>query len=87
MRKRRIQRPSSNLEDRIKEEFHNSEDLQFKKLKLDGLVLSLIYLEDIADRTMIQKTIISPLLSISSDHTTIRPNDIPDLIPMAAVNT
>ncbi|MGA9288122.1 MAG: spore germination protein [Anaerobacillus sp.] len=87
MRKRRIQRPPSILEDRIKEKFHNSEDLQFKKIKLDGLVLSLIYLEDIADRTLIQKAIISPLLSISSDHTTIRPNDIPDLIPMAAVNT
>ena len=85
MRKRQIKKPSSILEDRIREEFHNSEDLKFKKIKLDGVVLSLVYLEDITDRTLIQKAIISPFLSISSDHTTIRPNDIPDLIPLALV--
>ena len=86
MKRRRFVRSSSLLEEQIKLEFHNSEDLKHKTIQLDGLTLTLLYLDDISDRMVIQKTILSPLLAISSEDTKISPTDIPDLIPMAAVN-
>ncbi|MFP3339395.1 hypothetical protein R0J91_15570, partial [Micrococcus sp. SIMBA_131] len=86
MKRRRFVRSSSLLEEQIKLEFHNSEDLKQKTIQLDGLTLTLLYLDDISDRMVIQKTILSPLLTVSSEDTKISPTDIPDLIPMAAVN-
>ncbi|QHA91302.1 spore germination protein [Bacillus sp. N1-1] len=86
MKRRRFVRSSTLLEEQIKQEFHNSEDLKQKTIQLDGLTLTLLYLDDISDRMVIQKTILSPLLTISSEDTKISPTDIPDLIPMAAVN-
>ncbi|WP_273853421.1 spore germination protein [Guptibacillus spartinae] len=86
MNRRRFVRTSSLLEEQIKLEFHNSEDLKHKTIKLDGLTLTLLYLDDISDRMVIQKTILSPLLTIANEDTVISPSDIPDLIPLAAVN-
>ena len=86
MKRRRFARSSSLLEDQIRQEFHNTEDLKLKTVKLDGLTLTLVYLDDISDRMVIQKTIISPLLTVSDDQTRISAADLPDLIPMAAIN-
>lgn len=87
MKRKRLVKTAVKLEEEIKEHFHHNEDLKVKTIELNGFTLTLLYLDDISDRMVIQKTILSPLLTLSSEETTINAEDIPDFIPMAAVNS
>ncbi|MBN8210555.1 spore germination protein [Bacillus sp. NTK071] len=78
-------KPQSTLEDQIKEVFHESNDLQFKKLKVAPLTITLAFLKDISDPMTIQKAIISPLLSAAEEGGPIQLEGIPDLLPIASI--
>ncbi|WP_053216079.1 spore germination protein [Guptibacillus hwajinpoensis] len=76
---------SSTLENQIKLEFHNTSDLQFKKFKVASLDITLAFLKDISDPIIIQKTIISPLLTVSDGDNSIQIEGLPDLLPIASI--
>ncbi|TKD72140.1 spore germination protein [Pseudalkalibacillus hwajinpoensis] len=77
--------PQSAVEDQIKLAFHDSIDLQFKKLKVASLDITLVFLKDISDPMTIQKAIISPLLSASEGGGPVQIDGIPELLPIASI--
>ncbi|WP_347551173.1 spore germination protein [Pseudalkalibacillus hwajinpoensis] len=85
--RRRKKEETFNIKDKIKADFHNSNDLQHKSLQLGSYNVSLLFLENITDKTVIQKAIITPLLSFKEQTEALSKSTIPELLPLETIHS
>ncbi|MDP4552839.1 spore germination protein [Alkalihalobacillus macyae] len=84
--RRSTNKPPSTLADQIRLEFHNNNDLQYKRLNVSSLDITLVFMKDISDPLTIQKAIISPLLSAVETTGTVQIDGVPEILPIASIH-
>lgn len=68
MKRNKNNQIEGNLVRTIQNSFHNSDDLQCKVINVGAIDCTLIFLEDIINKNLVQENIIAPILKLKKQH-------------------